>query len=141
MIVVKAAVVVLGFILSSWMYFASFGGNRASEGIIEGDDDPASTRAVLPRERPPTVEELIKEYARRWRVDEERVLSIARCESGVNLNPNAQNPTSSAKGVFQIIDSTERAWGINALNVNENVEQSIRHMALGQWSHWKQCDK
>ena len=38
----------------------------------------------------------------------------AEIESG--LNPNAKNPRSSAKGLFQFIDSTARAYGVDPLD-------------------------
>ncbi len=52
---------------------------------------------------------IITDAANRYGVDPDTLLRTARMES--NLNPKIQNPTSSAGGLFQFIDSTWRSYG------------------------------
>ena len=47
---------------------------------------------------------LIRERAEQAGINPDTAERIARCES--RLNPNARNPNSSAKGLYQFIDST-----------------------------------
>lgn len=46
---------------------------------------------------------------------------VAEAESG--FNPNARNPTSTAKGVFQILNGTWKAYGCtgDVLNAVDNI--------------------
>jgi hypothetical protein len=50
---------------------------------------------------------------------------IAKCES--NWNPKAQNPNSTAKGIFQFLSSTWQAWGKGeVLDPFANIEAAVR---------------
>jgi soluble lytic murein transglycosylase-like protein len=51
-----------------------------------------------------SAEDNVRSAARELGLDEQTMMDIARTES--NLNPRARNPRSSAKGLFQFIDST-----------------------------------
>jgi len=53
----------------------------------------------------------IDEAAAKYGVDPQALLTIANIES--RLNPSAQNPNSSAGGLFQFIDSTARGYGLS----------------------------
>ena len=56
--------------------------------------------------------ELLKESSDLSLEDQAILLSIAHFESG--FNPDAASPKSSASGVFQFIDSTGRAFGLDS---------------------------
>ena len=57
-----------------------------------------------------SVRSIIAAAANRHGVDPDNLIRIAQIES--SLNPNAQNPSSSAGGLFQFIDSTARDYGL-----------------------------
>jgi hypothetical protein len=79
--------------------------------------------------------ELIKHYSEEFGADETIALNIAKCESGYKYN--AKNGTSSATGVYQTIKSTAKAWNIeDPTNAEQNVRESVRRIADGQYSHW-----
>lgn len=56
------------------------------------------------------VQQIISDAASKYGVDPDTMLTIADLESG--FNPNAQNPDSSAGGLFQFIDSTADDYGL-----------------------------
>ena len=62
-------------------------------------------------------------------IDYEYMCKLATIESG--LNPNARNPRSSARGLYQIINSTERVlrkrYGIvgNVFDIDVNTTMAI----------------
>lgn len=73
-------------------------------------------------------------------------LAIAKAESG--LNPNAQNPESSASGIFQFLDGTFQTYCINKLGIATSLADkdnpiyqincAIDMMASpGGWEHWR----
>lgn len=82
-----------------------------------------------------SVETKIREKAKEYGYPEEKALAIARAES--DLNPQARNKTSSAKGVFQFIDST---WNYyckgEVLNEDDNINCAVRMLSEGGESHW-----
>ncbi len=57
-----------------------------------------------------SVPEIIQEAATTEGIPPDVLLRIAEIESG--LRPDAQNPNSSAGGLFQFIDSTAKAYGV-----------------------------
>ncbi len=61
---------------------------------------------------------------------------IIRCESGYNAA--ARNPTSSAKGLFQIIDGTWRAFQCegNVLNAEDNYQCGLKIATQSGLHHW-----
>ena len=61
----------------------------------------------LPCEAYSGVRELLVCFSEFYGLDIQKVMRVARCESG--LNPLAKSKTSSASGVFQFIDSTFRS--------------------------------
>lgn len=88
------------------------------------DADPWGVGNVAP-DRPSPVAELIRGEAARQGVDGDAAVAIAKLES--KLNPAAQNPKSSAAGVFQFTDDTWNGMGGGdkldpALNVQRGVE-------------------
>ena len=58
---------------------------------------------------PADIEGIVRGAASRYGIDPDQATAIARLESG--LNPRAQNPTSSAGGLFQFINSTWNQYG------------------------------
>ena len=58
---------------------------------------------------PADIEGIVRGAATRYGVDPDQALAVARLES--SLNPRAQNPRSSAGGLFQFIDSTWNQYG------------------------------
>lgn len=66
---------------------------------------------------------------------------LVRRESG--WNPNAQNPTSSAAGLFQFLDSTRRNYGITRESpLQDQVRAGLQYIAdryqspTGALNHW-----
>lgn len=57
----------------------------------------------------PGIEGVVRGAAGKYGVDPDQALAVAKLESG--LNPRAQNPRSSAGGLFQFIDSTWNQYG------------------------------
>ena len=58
---------------------------------------------------PADIEGIVRGAATRYGIDPDHATAIARLESG--LNPRAQNPSSSAGGLFQFINSTWNQYG------------------------------
>ena len=56
------------------------------------------------------VQDIIRQAANQYGVSPEALIAIAQLES--NFNPSARNPSSSAGGLFQFIDSTARGYGL-----------------------------
>lgn len=65
-----------------------------------------------------------------------QAVSVATCES--SLNPNALNPSSNAKGLFQIIPGTWAIYGKgNPYNPTDNAQAARRiYNAAHGWSPW-----
>ncbi len=65
-----------------------------------------------------------------------QAVSVATCES--SLNPNALNPSSDAKGLFQIIPGTWAMYGKgNPYNPTDNAQAARRiYNAAHGWSPW-----
>lgn len=66
------------------------------------------------------IRSLVSDAAAKYGQDANTLLTIAAIESGGN--PNADNPTSSAGGLFQFIDSTAKQYGLK--NRNDPMEAS-----------------
>lgn len=90
---------------------------------------------VPEREEPKTIEQKIEYYADQHEVDVELAKGIAWCES--NYIPTAKNPTSSAEGVFQFLDSTwARYCEGDKLNEDDNIKCAIYLLSEGGEAHW-----
>lgn len=67
-----------------------------------------------------------------------QAVSVATCES--SLNPNAYNPSSAAKGLFQIIPSTWAIYGKgNPYNPTDNSQAALRiyrQQGGNSWRPW-----
>jgi hypothetical protein len=74
------------------------------------------------------VRRVINDAATRHGVDPEALARIAVIESGGN--PNAKNPSSSAGGLFQQIDSNARQYGVaNRFDAAQSADGAARFMA------------
>lgn len=68
----------------------------------------------------------IRQAAQRYGLDPDAMAKIAQIESG--MNPNAANPNSSARGVFQFIKPTWQQYGNGAdpLDPTANIDAGMR---------------
>lgn len=76
-----------------------------------------------------TVQDIIAATAARYGLDPAVMTRIGQIESG--LNPSAQNPNSSAGGVFQFIDSTwdQYGKGRNKLDAHSNIDSAGSYLS------------
>lgn len=92
----------------------------------------------------PTVKDLIITSAREYGLNEHTAVAIAQCES--NFIPTAQNPNSSAGGVFQFIDGTWLSvihmrgldWTLaDKYDINKNIDNAMWLAKKEGWKHWE----
>lgn len=93
------------------------------------------------------VKAIVRSKAIKNNIDPDLFERIAYCES--NFNPQAQNQTSTASGVFQFLDSTFYHWtswyGIAYAAKNDPETQSelaalmIRDGGLSHWNASRSC--
>lgn len=81
-----------------------------------------------PRFTPPAdIEGVIRGAATRYGISPDDAVAVARLESG--LNPRAQNPRSSAGGLFQFVDSTWNQYGGgNKYDPGRNADAGARYL-------------
>ena len=78
---------------------------------------------------------IIQAAAARWGVSGDWMVSIARCESG--LNPRAYNPRGPYIGLFQFLQSTFRAnGGTNIYDPSDQANVTAKMLAHGQAHQW-----
>lgn len=101
---------------------------------------PAAPAAPSPADAEPDVLALIRDAARRWGLDEQLMLRIARCES--ELNPKAAGPAGQL-GLFQFSPATWRWASVAAgladaspLDTRANVEAAAWLLATDGPHHW-----
>lgn len=71
----------------------------------------------------------IADAAQKAGIDPQTALVISHIETGGRFNPDAQNPTSSANGLYQVIDSTwKRLKGGDRADVNEQIRVGFAHI-------------
>jgi len=88
---------------------------------LEIHKDPYTTIYEVKSAAPPTVEEMIIQYANQYGVPVHLAMRVADCES--NFDPLARNPASTAKGVYQFIDSTWAGYcDGNVLDAEDNIQ-------------------
>lgn len=78
---------------------------------------------------------IIREAAARYNLSPEMMLRIAQIESG--MNPNAANPSSSARGVFQFLTKPGGSWeqygrGQDPFDPVANVDAGARYIRDNQ---------
>jgi len=96
------------------------------------------------------IPQMIEQYALSYGVSPKVALAVASCES--RLDPLARNPSSTAKGIYQFLDSSwdtysTMKWGRDkdVLNAKDNIELGVWVLATvgtqpwesseGCWSH------
>ena len=89
------------------------------------------------------IEDMVISKAKEFNIDSELFLRIAICESG--LKTNAQNPRSTASGLFQFLNSTffnyAKAYELPIDDKNDpevQAELAARMIADGGLSHWNE---
>lgn len=83
-----------------------------------------------------SIKALITSKAEEYGVNPILALEIARAESG--FNPRARNASSTARGLFQIIRGTEKAFNCEGdmLEAEDNVECAMRILTESGVHHW-----
>lgn len=81
---------------------------------------------------PETVEQKIRAT---FKEDPETAVKVAKCESG--LRPDAKNPNSSARGVFQIMQSWHRINEKWLLNEDVNIQVAYQLWQEQGWTPWE----
>ncbi|WP_269915314.1 lytic transglycosylase domain-containing protein [Acinetobacter sp. HY1485] len=72
---------------------------------------------------------LIANKAQQAGIDPSIALTISHIETGGTFQSRAQNPTSSANGLFQVLDSSwKRLGGQNRADVNEQIRIGLKHI-------------
>jgi len=124
--VIPWGLAVIGFMLWS--------GPLTVESAEVWTDPPASLQPPL-RPAPPSVSLTIARYFD----DVETATRIAFCES--TYDPSAQNPTSSAAGVYQVIEKSwrwvsDKPWALR-YNLETNVQVAAQLYERMGWSPWE----
>lgn len=73
-----------------------------------------------------TVQDLIKQEAKKAGVPESLALAVAEQESG--FNPTVVNPTSGAIGTFQFLPETAKSRGIDANDPVQNIRGGVGYL-------------
>lgn len=77
----------------------------------------------------PATAKLIARKARQDGVDPSVALTISHIETGGSFSSTSKNPTSSAHGVFQLLDDTWKGQGGgNRNDLNEQIKQGLNHI-------------
>lgn len=84
----------------------------------------------------------IAKQAKAFGNDVQFMLSLAKCES--TFNNLSDNPTSTAKGIYQFVALT---WEVTESNKNKisefdyiaNIREANIKIANGEYSHWVEC--
>lgn len=93
---------------------------------------------VVVTQAPRDLEAMIRWQALSYGINSEQAILIALCES--RLDPYAQNPTSSAKGLYQFTDPT---WEyIKAQGHQFDAEENIKQFMIWYSVHpeWWECE-
>lgn len=87
---------------------------------------------------PETTEQMIRRLASASHLDPDVMVRIARAESGQGLDPAADNPTSTADGLFQIIDGTWRQFGCQGSKKDavDNATCAMKIASTSGLHHW-----
>ncbi len=82
------------------------------------------------------IEAEIRRQSSLYDIDADRMVRIAKCESG--LNPNARNLHSTANGIFQIIDGTWEHYGCTGgiSNPEDNIKCAMKIATTSGYSPW-----
>ena len=86
------------------------------------------------------IEEMVTSTAKEFNIDPELFLRIAKCESG--LKKNGKNPRSTARGIFQFLNSTfftyAKAYELPLIKDDPEIQAELaaRMIADGGLNHW-----
>lgn len=73
-------------------------------------------------------------------VPESEMRAVASCETGGSFSPFSKNPSSTASGLFQFLDSTWASAGIPGFSVFDPIANALAAARLvirdGGWSEW-----
>ena len=102
----------------------------------EKQEEVATTTPAVP----PTVKELISKYALHYGVSEAKAMAIADCES--KFDPMADNPHSTASGVFQFLRGTwattlEGKEGVDVFEAEPNIRAGVRMLSQVGAKPWR----
>jgi len=85
--------------------------------------------------KPPTVVELIEQYSEEYEVPYRLAYELAKFES--RLNPTAENPKSTAKGVYQFLDGTWKEFcDGDILDAKDNISCAMNLISNNGITHW-----
>ncbi|MFA6989759.1 MAG: transglycosylase SLT domain-containing protein [Candidatus Gastranaerophilaceae bacterium] len=85
----------------------------------------------------PSIQEEIVIQARKAGINPQVALAISECESG--YNPNAKNPNSSARGIYQFLSGTWKNYCEGSvLNATDNIKCFMKwYKIYPNW--WLEC--
>ncbi len=86
---------------------------------------PERTETIQTDRRKTYIENLIKDTAKKYGVDPELALKVAKIES--NLNQQAVS-SKGAIGVMQLMPETAKMLGVNPYNLEENIKGGIAYL-------------
>ncbi|NPA16046.1 MAG: lytic transglycosylase domain-containing protein [Deferribacteres bacterium] len=98
---------------------------ESQKGVIFCYNRPEKAKSTTADGRKAYIESLIKDTARKYGVDPELALKVAKIES--NLNQQAVSP-KGAIGVMQLMPETARELGVNPYNLEENIKGGIAYL-------------
>lgn len=108
----------------------------SSQPIKQESEPPSPVREEMTLQiKEETPQDIIRRYSALWNEEvEEIALAIALVES--EYNPNAKNPNSTAKGIFQFLDGTweEKCEG-DPLNAEDNIKCGVE--LIGKKEIWR----
>ena len=130
------AVITAVLVLSFWVYSAAlvaYATRATQERIVIKEVSKTWSKADIEAE--------IRLQASLYDLDANKMVAIAKCESG--LNPVAMNKQSTATGVYQIIRGTwfqfKCTGGITT--PQDNIHCGMKIAVLGGLGHWPVCSK
>ena len=140
LIVCVLVLIIVGLLAVSLFIHPEFINNKAgrTDGMVPSVAQTMEGAYLLPTAPPFLVEDRV--YASISSLPK-IMLEIAKCESG--LNPRARNKRSNAKGLFQVIPTSERfcekglGRQLNMYNPKDNAECAKYLIEHGGLSHWK----
>ena len=124
-----------------FLFFVIFAHKPAADTQYTYNDQFVYSRAVSSVTGASAIENIIISKARNYQIDPDLFLRIAKCESGLWVD--AQNPRSSASGIFQFLNSTfftyAKAYELPTNDKNDpevQAELAARMIANGGLGHW-----
>lgn len=91
----------------------------------------AHAQVLFPVAEDASITQMIEQFSSTYGVDGTLALSIANCES--QLNAQAKNPDSTAKGIYQFLDSSWDLYSRLHWGESRDVLDSKSNIELGVW--------